>query len=115
MTNEEFQRQVLEKFEQNDKFQKSAMEQLSALAQQLVAFQQFTLEQFDKLDKKITAVDKKVELVDQKATKSLLNIENELRPAIKALAEGQAAQQAQLDRIEAKVTIYDEIIFKRVK
>ncbi|EGO62125.1 hypothetical protein [Acetonema longum] len=94
MTNEEFQKLVLEKLDKMDSRQE-------ALENQVAAFQQFTVDQFSKLDKKIT--------------KTNLVIENKIQPAIKALAEGQTQQQGQLDRIEAKVSDHEEIIFKRIK
>ncbi len=79
-----------------------------AVEQQLIAFQQFALERFDRLEVKTNRIE-------QKADKSLLLIENEVRPAIQSLAENQATQQAQLDRIEKQVSNHDEMIFRLVK
>ena len=87
----------------------------SAMEQQLVAFQQFTLERFDRLEGKFDRLEGRVENLEEQQTKTNVILENEIRPAIKVLTEGQAMQQAQLDRIEKQITTHDEIIFKRVK
>lgn len=93
----------------------------AAMEQQLVAFQQFTLERFDRLENRFDRLEARVERLEGKVdklevgqTRTNLILENEIRPTIQALAEGQAMQQAQLDRIEKQVTTHDEIIFKRV-
>ena len=72
----------------------------SAIEQQLIAFQQFTMDSFSKLDAKVT--------------KTNVIIENEIRPAIKIITEqlddhSRTLQfhTGQLDRIEDKVTHHD--------
>jgi len=72
----------------------------SALEQQLVAFQQFTIEQFTALDQKIT--------------KTNIILENEVKPSMKVITEqledhsrALQAHARQLDRIEDKVTHHD--------
>jgi flagellar biosynthesis chaperone FliJ len=94
----------------------------AAMEHQLVAFQQFTLERFDRLEGKVDRLEVRVDRLEGKVdklgvqqTKTNLIVENEIRPAIQALAEGQVLMQAQLDRIESKVTTHDEFIFKRIK
>lgn len=86
----------------------------AAMEHQLVAFQQFTLERFDRLENRFDRLEVRVDKLEIQQTKINLIIENEIRPTIQALAEGQAMQQVQLDRIEKQVTTHDEIIFKRV-
>ena len=48
-------------------------------------------------------------------TKINFDLENIIFPSIKVLAEGQATLQDQLDRIEAKLSVRDEIIVKKIK
>jgi phage shock protein A len=100
----------------------------SAIENQLIAFQQFTMDKFSKiddsftklddkvtkLDGKFTKLDDKVTTLDQKVTATNLILENEIRPAIKAITEQLddhskilACHTQQLDRIEDKVTHHD--------
>lgn len=108
----------------------------TAMEQQLVAFQQFTLERFDRLESRFDRLEVRVERLEGKVDKIEgsadklegkvdklevgqirinLILENEIRPTIQALAEGQVLMQEKLERIENKVTTHDEIIFKRIK
>lgn len=82
--------------------------QQSNMEEDLMAFQEFTLQKFEVMEQRFDGLD-----FNQKKTN--LIIENEIRPSIQVLAEGQAAMQTQLNRIEEKVTMHDEFIFRRVK
>lgn len=78
------------------------------IAEELAAFQEFTLEKFDRLEKRF-------DRWENEQRKTNLIIENEIKPSIQALAEVHVQMQTQLKRIEDKVMSHEEVIFRRVK
>jgi len=93
---------------------KMVLNAIARLQEEQASFQMFVAGKFDTLDKKVDTLDKKVDTLDKKITQTNVLLENEIRPAIKSLAEGQSALQStqqamqiQLDRIEEQVTTHD--------
>lgn len=86
-----------------------------SMEQQLIAFQQFTLKKFERIEQRFERIEQRFDGLEFSLKKTNLMIENEIRPSIQALADNQSQMQVQLDRIEEKVTTHDELIFKRVK
>lgn len=70
---------------------------------------------FDGLENRFNGLENRFDRLENGQKKLNLIIENEIRPSIQVLAEGQVAMQGQLDRIEKRVTAHDEIVFRRVK
>ena len=127
----------------NEQFQNTVLQALARLQQDSAQFQMFIVNQFDKLDTKVTILDKKFtvlerrinsleqrfdsmeqglrsldhrfDLYEQNITNINLIIENEIQPSIKLLAESQYQMKQQLDRTEENVSLHDEFILKRIK
>lgn len=78
------------------------------MAEELAAFQEFTLEKFERLEKRF-------DRWENEQRKTNLIIENEIKPSLQALAEDHVQMQTQLKRIEDKVMSHEEVIFRRVK
>lgn len=99
--NEQLLNKILEKLDHLDHDIKEIKTSQAAIEQQLIAFQHFTMDKFEKLDEKITRLDERVTRLDEKVTlldervtrleKNLSNtnllIENGIQPAIKSIAE----------------------------
>lgn len=110
--------------------------QQAMVAEELTAFQEFTLEKFerqearfdglenrfsrlenrfDRMENRFNGLENQFNGLENEQRRTNLIIENEIRPSIQLLAEGQAQMQVQLDRIEEKVTAHEDVIFRRVK
>lgn len=87
----------------------------NSMAEELAAFQEFTVTSFDRMDKEQSKLSRRFTDLENEQRKTNLTIENDIKPALKALAEGHGQMQAQLDRLENKVAHHDEVIFRRVK
>lgn len=113
--NEQLLNKILDKLDHLDHDIREIKTGQAAIEQQLIAFQHFTMDKFEKLDEKITRLDGRVTRLDEKVTrldekvtrldekvtrldervtrleKNLSNtnllIENGIQPAIKSIAE----------------------------
>ena len=142
MANEQILNKILEKLETMDNRLSGVENEMgsirmgqSSIEQQLIAFQQFTMEQFTKIDLRFTKMDARFDKMDdrfdkmddrfdkmddrfdnleEKVTKISITIENEIKPSIKAITEQLDDHSRilnrhteQLERIEDKVTHHD--------
>ncbi len=78
-------------------------------------FQDLVLDYMAKLTQDITGIRQDITSLKQGQVKIELMIENDIKPKINSLFEGQKQHTEQLTRIEVKLDEHDEFILKRIK
>lgn len=78
-------------------------------------FQDLVLNHMARLTQDLTLIKNDITEVKNNVTKLEMLVENDIAEKIKFIFDGHKQMGEQLNRIEAKVDLHDEIIFKRVK